>query len=450
MYCAFRPGSSDAVDDQQLLKPQTAPAKLAASEEKPADDGLKLQPETVDKTPAKAKPASKKSNFSWADDERDTPPPLPPTFAARPEDERPWSGPGRGDFESRLGVGFRGPPPLERTGRPGFAAPVPERRPVIPRFENSFGPPDRFERGPPERFDRDLPGRFDSRGPPGRGPPGASAWGERGPIGPPGRFDRGPPERFDQRGPPPRPDMQWGPARGPPGPPGLPDRFDRGAPPPPDRFARFERGPPQERERGQPERFERFGVDKGPDRWRSGPREDDFGPRKDALGPARGVSPPLRDALPSPLVKRAGPNFASGPRPFQDRSMDDYVRASVPKIGPHHEGQPEKKKEEFRDPVREAFEAELERVYQQQEEERKRREDSKYQLIEAAKREQEEAEKKVREEEERVERERREAEEAVKRVEQEKLDALKKVRRESACGVLCGLQTLPKDGILCD
>jgi hypothetical protein len=84
------------------------------------------------------------------------------------------------------------------------------------------------------------------------------------------------------------------------------------------------------------------------------------------------------------------------------------------------------KPNDFHDPVRESFEAELERVQKMQEMERQRIIDEQERAIEQARREEEERQRMVREEEERQRRMEEEAREAAWRAEQERLEAIQK------------------------
>lgn len=84
------------------------------------------------------------------------------------------------------------------------------------------------------------------------------------------------------------------------------------------------------------------------------------------------------------------------------------------------------KQTDFHDPVRESFEAELERVQQMQELERQRMIEEQERVLEQARREEEERQRVIREEEERRRRIEEEAREAAWRAEQEQLEAVRK------------------------
>lgn len=84
------------------------------------------------------------------------------------------------------------------------------------------------------------------------------------------------------------------------------------------------------------------------------------------------------------------------------------------------------KQTDFHDPVRESFEAELERVQQIQEQERQRIIEEQERALELARREEEERQRLAREHEERQRRAEEEAREAAWRAEQERLEAIQK------------------------
>ncbi|KAK1313513.1 hypothetical protein QJS10_CPA06g02379 [Acorus calamus] len=85
---------------------------------------------------------------------------------------------------------------------------------------------------------------------------------------------------------------------------------------------------------------------------------------------------------------------------------------------------------EYHDPVRESFEAELERVQMMQEQERQRALEEQARVMELARKEEEERERLVKEEEERRRRVEEDAREAAWRAEQEKLEALRKAEEQ--------------------
>lgn len=88
------------------------------------------------------------------------------------------------------------------------------------------------------------------------------------------------------------------------------------------------------------------------------------------------------------------------------------------------------KQADFHDPVRESFEAELERVQKLQEQERQRIIEEQERAIELARKEEEERERQVREQEELRRRLEEEAREAAWRVEQERLEAMKRAEEQ--------------------
>uniref|UniRef100_A0A2P2M5N5 Uncharacterized protein n=1 Tax=Rhizophora mucronata TaxID=61149 RepID=A0A2P2M5N5_RHIMU len=88
------------------------------------------------------------------------------------------------------------------------------------------------------------------------------------------------------------------------------------------------------------------------------------------------------------------------------------------------------KQTDFRDPVRESFEAELERVQKMQEQERRRIIEEQNRAMELARREEEERMRLAREQEERKRRLEEEAREAAWRAEQERLEALQRAEEQ--------------------
>lgn len=88
------------------------------------------------------------------------------------------------------------------------------------------------------------------------------------------------------------------------------------------------------------------------------------------------------------------------------------------------------KQTDFHDPVRESFEAELERVQQMQELERQRMIEEQERVLEQARREEEERQRVIQEEEERRRRLEEEAREAAWRAEQEQLEAVRKAEEQ--------------------
>ncbi|KAJ8546155.1 hypothetical protein K7X08_018738 [Anisodus acutangulus] len=88
------------------------------------------------------------------------------------------------------------------------------------------------------------------------------------------------------------------------------------------------------------------------------------------------------------------------------------------------------KQTDFYDPVRESFEAELERVQKMQELERQRAMEEQERALEQARREEEERQRLIREEEERQRKLEEEAREAAWRAEQERLDAVRRAEEQ--------------------
>ncbi|KAL2646844.1 hypothetical protein AAZV13_05G079300 [Glycine max] len=88
------------------------------------------------------------------------------------------------------------------------------------------------------------------------------------------------------------------------------------------------------------------------------------------------------------------------------------------------------KQTDFHDPVRESFEAELERVQRMQEQERQRIIEEQERALELARREEEERLRQAREQEERQRRLEEEAREAAWRAEQERIEALRKAEEQ--------------------
>lgn len=88
------------------------------------------------------------------------------------------------------------------------------------------------------------------------------------------------------------------------------------------------------------------------------------------------------------------------------------------------------KQTEFHDPVRESFEAELERVQKMQEQERQRVIEEQERALELARREEEERARLAREEEERLRRLEEEAREAAWRAEQERVEAIRRAEEQ--------------------
>ncbi|KAL0382175.1 UNVERIFIED_CONTAM: hypothetical protein Scaly_0504800 [Sesamum calycinum] len=127
--------------------------------------------------------------------------------------------------------------------------------------------------------------------------------------------------------------------------------------------------------------------------------------------------------------------FSKSERPFSDDPfMRDFTSAGFDEtdlfpgglVGVIKRKKDAAKSTDFHDPVRESFEAELERVQKMQELERQRIVEEQERALEQARREEEERQRRIREEEERQRRLEEEAREAAWRVEQERLEAIRR------------------------
>lgn len=129
------------------------------------------------------------------------------------------------------------------------------------------------------------------------------------------------------------------------------------------------------------------------------------------------------------------PNSNNGKPFLDDGGMDSSDTFSGGLFGEVNAKVFKKKKDvlkeaDFHDPVRESFEAELERVQRMQEMERQRAMEEQNRALEFARREQEQRERLVREEEERRRRVEEEAREAAWRAEQEKMEAARRAEAQ--------------------
>ncbi|KAK8321098.1 hypothetical protein V6Z12_A12G080400 [Gossypium hirsutum] len=123
--------------------------------------------------------------------------------------------------------------------------------------------------------------------------------------------------------------------------------------------------------------------------------------------------------LEDPLVKDFGATRFNGWDPF-----------SANLVGVVKKKKDTAKQTDFHDPVRESFEAELERVQKMQEQERQRIIEEQERALELARREEEERQRLAREQEEQQRRLEEEAREAAWRAEQERLDALRRAEEQ--------------------
>ncbi|KAI3452027.1 hypothetical protein Pfo_008692 [Paulownia fortunei] len=131
--------------------------------------------------------------------------------------------------------------------------------------------------------------------------------------------------------------------------------------------------------------------------------------------------------------------FSNSDRPFsEDPFLRDFGSAGFDERDLFSEGlvgvikrkKDAAKSTDFHDPVRESFEAELERVQKMQELERQRIIEEQERALEQARREEEERQRRIREEEERRRRLEEEAREAAWRAEQERLEAIQRAEEQ--------------------
>lgn len=115
---------------------------------------------------------------------------------------------------------------------------------------------------------------------------------------------------------------------------------------------------------------------------------------------------------------------------FSANSYDETDPFSASLVGLVKRKKDVVKPTDFHDPVRESFEAELERVQKMQEMERQRVIEEQERALEQARREEEERRRLIREEEERQRRLEDEAREAAWRAEQQRLDAIRKAEEQ--------------------
>ncbi|PPD90112.1 hypothetical protein GOBAR_DD12950 [Gossypium barbadense] len=133
----------------------------------------------------------------------------------------------------------------------------------------------------------------------------------------------------------------------------------------------------------------------------------------------RPLSKNEKSYLEDPLVKDFGATRFIGWDPFS-ANLVGVVKKKKDTV----------KQTDFHDPVRESFEAELERVQKMQEQERQRIIEEQERALELARREEEERQRLAREQEEQQRRLEEEAREAAWRAEQERLDALRRAEEQ--------------------
>ncbi|KAG9152890.1 hypothetical protein Leryth_012519 [Lithospermum erythrorhizon] len=139
--------------------------------------------------------------------------------------------------------------------------------------------------------------------------------------------------------------------------------------------------------------------------------------------------------IPDPILEKSA--FIKSERIVDDSFHNDFGSSTFDDMDPFYGGWPgviKRKKDmkptDFVDPVRESFEAELERVQRMQELERQRLIDEQERTIKEARKEEEEKQRLIREEEERQRRLEEEAREAAWREEQERLEAIQKAEEQ--------------------
>ncbi|PIN10099.1 Actin filament-coating protein tropomyosin [Handroanthus impetiginosus] len=145
-----------------------------------------------------------------------------------------------------------------------------------------------------------------------------------------------------------------------------------------------------------------------------------------------GKMPPITDPI---LTMGRDRRFSKSDRPFSDdpflrdfssTGFDERDLFSGGLVGVIKRKKDAAKSTDFHDPVRESFEAELERVQKMQELERQRIIEEQERALEQARREEEERQRRIREEEELRRRLEEEAREAAWRAEQERLEAIRR------------------------
>ncbi|KAK4416202.1 hypothetical protein Salat_2445700 [Sesamum alatum] len=158
-------------------------------------------------------------------------------------------------------------------------------------------------------------------------------------------------------------------------------------------------------------------------------------PSKPSFAPG-GKMAPMTDPI---LSMGRDKRFSKSDRPFSDDPfMRDFTSAGFDEtdlfpgglVGVIKRKKDAAKSTDFHDPVRESFEAELERVQKMQELERQRIIEEQERALEQARREEEERQRRIREEEERQRRLEEEAREAAWRVEQERLEAIRRAEEQ--------------------
>lgn len=149
-----------------------------------------------------------------------------------------------------------------------------------------------------------------------------------------------------------------------------------------------------------------------------------------------GRRPPIADPI---LTMGRDKRFSNSDRPFsEDPFLRDFGPAGFDErdlfsdglVGVLKRKKDATKSTDFHDPVRESFEAELERVQKMQELERQRIIEEQERALEQARREEEERQRRIREEEERQRRMEEEAREAAWRAEQEQLEAIHRAEEQ--------------------
>ncbi|KAL3813614.1 hypothetical protein ACJIZ3_014882 [Penstemon smallii] len=143
---------------------------------------------------------------------------------------------------------------------------------------------------------------------------------------------------------------------------------------------------------------------------------------------SNGKGTPVADPI---LTMGRDKRYSKGDRhfsedPFGSTGFDESDLFSGGLVGVVKRKKDAAKSTDFHDPVRESFEAELERVQKMQELERQKIIQEQERALEQTRREEEERQRRIREEEERQRRLEEEAREAAWRAEQERLDAIQK------------------------
>lgn len=156
---------------------------------------------------------------------------------------------------------------------------------------------------------------------------------------------------------------------------------------------------------------------------------------KSSLG-SSGKMPPITDPI---LTMGRDKRFSNSDRPFSDGSFSrDFGSAGFDERDLFSEGlvgvikrkKDAAKSTDFHDPVRESFEAELEKVQKMQELERQRIIEEQERALEQARRDEEERQRRIREEKERQQKLEEEAREAAWRAEQEQVEAIRRAEEQ--------------------